>query len=87
MLKNYFKPTPKKLLKISLALRGMVATVSGAAYFQNDLKAAFWFLVAGAGIDFIIQCLDTNTGAAKQQQEPIQSFLQKQYTNNGTQNN
>ena len=61
MLKNYYKPTSKKLLKMSLALRGMVATVSGAAYFQNDLKAAFWFLVAGAGIDFIIQCLDPDT--------------------------
>ena len=58
MLKNYFKPTPKNLLKISLALRGMVATISGAAYFQNDLKAAFWFLVAGAAVDFFIQCLD-----------------------------
>lgn len=61
MLNNYYKPTPKKLLKISLALRGMVATISGAAYFQNDLKAAFWFLVAGAGIDFIIQCIDPDT--------------------------
>ena len=61
MLKNYYKPTPKKLLKISLALRGMVATVSGAAYFQNDLKTAFWFLVAGAGVEFFIQCIDPNT--------------------------
>jgi hypothetical protein len=49
----------------------MVATVSGAAYFQNDLKAAFWFLVAGAGIDFIIQCLDPNAGTGKQK-EPVQ---------------
>jgi hypothetical protein len=72
MLKNYFKPTPKKLLKISLALRGMVATVSGAAYFQNDLKAAFWFLIAGAGVDFIIQCLDGDTGTDTQKQEPVQ---------------
>lgn len=62
MLKNYFKPTPKKLLKISLALRGMVATISGAAYFQNDLKVAFWFLVAGATVDFFIQCIDPKAG-------------------------
>lgn len=61
MLNNYYKPTSKKLLKISLALRGMVATISGAAYFQNDLKAAFWFLVAGAGIEFFIQCIEPNT--------------------------
>ena len=61
MLRNYYRPTPKKLLKISLALRGMVATISGAAYFQNDLKAAFWFLVAGAGIEFIIQCIEPDT--------------------------
>jgi hypothetical protein len=67
MLNNYYKPTSKKLLKVSLALRGMVATVSGAAYFQNDLKAAFWFLVAGAGIDFIIQCLEPNTNKQKKQ--------------------
>lgn len=72
MLKNYYKPTPKKLLKVSLALRGMVATISGAAYFQNDLKAAFWFLVTGAGIDFFIQCIDTNAGTGKQKQEPLQ---------------
>ena len=45
---------------------------SGVAYFQNDLKAAFWFLVAGAGIDFIIQCLDPDTGTEKQKQEPVQ---------------
>ena len=61
MLKHYFNPTPKKLLKVSLALRGMVATISGAAYFQNDLKIAFWFLVAGASVDFFIQCLDPNS--------------------------
>jgi predicted benzoate:H+ symporter BenE len=61
MLENYFKPTPKSLLKISLALRGMVATISGAAYFQNNIKAAFWFMVAGAVVDFLIQCLDPGT--------------------------
>lgn len=49
-------------MKISLALRGMVATISGAAYFQNDLKVAFWFLVAGATVDFFIQCIDPNAG-------------------------
>jgi hypothetical protein len=48
----------------------MVATVSGAAYCQNDLKAAFWSLVAGAGIDFLIQCLDPNAGTGKQKQAP-----------------
>jgi hypothetical protein len=65
MLRNYYRPTPKKLLKISLALRGMVATISGAAYFQNDLKAAFWFLAAGAGIEFFIQCIEPNTSKQK----------------------
>lgn len=57
MLSNYFSPTPKNLLKISLALRAMVGTIAGAAYFQDNKNAAFWFLVGGAAIEFFIQCL------------------------------
>lgn len=58
MLGNYFKPTPKVILKISLAMKGFIGTVSAAAFFDGNKNAAFWFLVAGAAIDFIIQCID-----------------------------
>jgi len=57
MLKNYFKPTPPKLLRISLGLKTLIATLSSAAYFQGDKDAAFWFLVAGAIVDFLINCI------------------------------
>lgn len=56
MFKGYFKPTPDKLLRISLALRLLVGTISGASYFDGNKDAAFWFLVAGAVIEFFIQC-------------------------------
>lgn len=57
MFNNFLKPTPKSMLKVSLALRAMVGTIAGAAYFQNNHTAAFWFLVAGAVIDFFINCI------------------------------
>lgn len=56
MFKRYFKPTPKKLLRISLAMRTMIGTISGAAYFDGKKDAAFWFLIAGAVVDFLINC-------------------------------
>lgn len=61
MFKNFFQPTPKNMLRISLALRGMVGTIAGAAYFQDNATAAFWFLVAGAVVDFFINCFKQNT--------------------------
>lgn len=60
MLNNFFQPTPKNLLKVSLALRALVGTLAGAAYYQNNGKAAFWFLVAGAIVDFFINCFKQN---------------------------
>lgn len=57
MFENLFKNTPKNLMKLSLALRGLIGTLAGAAYVQENIKVAFWFLVAGAILDFVIQLL------------------------------
>lgn len=46
-IKNYFEPTPKNVQKWLLALKSIMATIGGAAYFQ-DPKLAFWVLVGGA---------------------------------------
>lgn len=61
MLKTFFQPTPKNMLRISLALRGLVGTIAGATYFNGNETAAFWFLVAGAVIDFFINCFKTKS--------------------------
>lgn len=63
MLKNYFKPTPPRLLRISLGLKTLIGTVSSAAFFEGNKDAAFWFLVAGAIIDFLINCIGDNKNA------------------------
>jgi hypothetical protein len=64
MLGNYFKPTSKTILKLSLALKGFIGTISAATYFDGNKTAAFWFLIAGAFIDFILQCVDSDTEQA-----------------------
>jgi len=61
MLGNYFKPSSKGILKVSLALKTFIATISGAAYFSGNKDATIWFLVAGAFIDFIINCVSDDT--------------------------
>lgn len=47
-IRNYFEPTPKNVQKWLLALKSIMATVGGAAYFSENQKAAFWVLVGGA---------------------------------------
>lgn len=71
---NYFKPTPKALLKVSLALRGFIGTVATATYFEGNKDAAFWFLVAGAAVDLIIQCIDPNSFKEKINSAPVLIF-------------
>jgi len=63
MFKNYFKPTPPNLLRVSLGLKTLIGTISSAAYFEGKKDAAFWFLVAGAIIDFFINCIGDNKNA------------------------
>ena len=47
-IKNYFEPTPKNVQKWLLALKSIMATIGGAAYFSENQKLAFWILVSGA---------------------------------------
>jgi hypothetical protein len=44
-------------LKISLGLRTIIASVSGLEYVQGNTDLAFYYLVAGAVIQFVIQTL------------------------------
>lgn len=48
-------------MRASLALRALIGTLAGTAYITTDFRLAFWFLVAGAVLDFIIQCLPPDT--------------------------
>lgn len=61
MLDNLFQKSSKRIMKLSLALRALIGTISMAAYVQADIKLAFWFLVIGAVLDFIIQLLPPDT--------------------------
>lgn len=61
MFKNLFKKTDRNLMKLSVALRGLIGTLAGAAYVQENVRVAFWFLVAGAILDFVIQLLPSDT--------------------------
>lgn len=61
MLKNYFKNNSKSIKKFSLAFRGLVGTLAISTYVANDPKLAFWFLAAGAVIDFLMQLLPPDT--------------------------
>ncbi len=56
-LKNIFKPNSKSVMKLSLGLKGLIATIAGSAFMQGNAKFAFYALVAGAVIDFIISLL------------------------------
>lgn len=58
---NYFKPNSVKAQKALLALKAMMGTIGGAAYFQGSPQAAFWLLVSGAAIDFLVQLLSDGT--------------------------
>ena len=50
-IRNYFEPTPKNVKKWLLAIKSILATISGAAYVNGNEKIAFWILVGGAVID------------------------------------
>ncbi len=56
MFKGYWRTTPKFCLKLSLGLRGLIGTIAASAYVQGEPRMAFWLLVAGAALDFLIQC-------------------------------
>lgn len=60
-LKNIFRKTNPAIVKLSLALRTFIGTISTAAYFQDKPDLAFWLLVSGALIDLLLQMLPENT--------------------------
>jgi drug/metabolite transporter (DMT)-like permease len=68
MLSNYYKRTPKKLLRIMLAVKGIVLTASGSAYMSDHPNWAFWMLIAGAVLDELTKLFtdenDYNTDTA-----------------------
>lgn len=42
---QYFKPTPHNIRRWMLAVKGILTSVSGAAYLEGNTKAAFWLLI------------------------------------------
>lgn len=54
---NYFRPTSKKMLRLSLALRAAIGVLSMGSYFTQHEDLGFWLLISGAVIEFIIQLL------------------------------
>jgi hypothetical protein len=57
LLQNYWKDTACSVKKVGLALRALVATVGGSAFVQNDVKFAFYALLAGGVLEFVLQNL------------------------------
>lgn len=42
---QYFQPTPRNIRRWMLAVKGILASVSGAAYLEGNTKVAFWLLI------------------------------------------
>lgn len=56
MWKKFFAPTPVRIKKILLALKGFIGAIAVSNYFNGNKDVAFWFLVAGAFVDFLLNC-------------------------------
>lgn len=46
--KNYYKPTPAKLIKLALAIKGFIGSISVGTFISGNEKLAFVMLVIGA---------------------------------------
>ncbi|RYD57032.1 MAG: hypothetical protein EOP56_09500 [Sphingobacteriales bacterium] len=55
MFRNYFKRTPKKLVRLMLAVKAILLAASGSAYANDHPGLAFWMLVAGAALDELVK--------------------------------
>ena len=62
-IRNYFEPTPKNVQKWLLALKTILGTVGGAAYFSENQKVAFWILVGGAVLNEFANLFSENQEA------------------------
>ena len=51
---QYLQPTSRNAKKVMAAMKTLIGTISLAKYFDGNKKAAFWFLVSGAILDFLI---------------------------------
>jgi hypothetical protein len=61
-LTNYWRETSPKIKKLSLWLKGSIATLAASAYASSNDKLGFWLLVAGAVISGILECLPPDDG-------------------------
>jgi hypothetical protein len=59
-LKNYWEETSPSVKKLILWLKGIIGMTSVSAFIQGDPKFSFWFLLAGAAIDGLLQLLPSD---------------------------
>lgn len=52
--KHYYRPLPKPLQQLLSSLKVFIGAISVGSYFSERPTLAFWLLVAGAGVDFIL---------------------------------
>lgn len=57
MIGKFDKPLPKRLKRAMLAFKTMVGVIAVSEYVSNNPKFAFYALIAGALIDFIVESL------------------------------
>jgi len=60
MFNNYFKENSKTIKRVSLALKTFIGGISVSAYLGDQPKVAFWLLVFGAVLDFLLQCFPSD---------------------------
>ena len=51
---NYYKPTPAKLVKLAMAMKGFIASVSVGTFVSGNETIAFVLLVVGAVLNEVI---------------------------------
>ncbi len=56
-LNNYWAETAQSVKKLALALRTLIGTVTASAYVQGNVQLAFYILLLGAVIDFLLNFL------------------------------
>lgn len=74
-IKNYFQHTAPSVKKIGLAMRVLIASITGSSFVQGNVKMAFYCLLAGGLIDFILQCLPPGDMSAASENQPAPQAL------------
>lgn len=52
--KHYYRPLPKPLQSLLTNLKIFIGAISVGSYFSEREELAFWLLVFGAGVDFVL---------------------------------